>query len=197
MKIIWLKFLMLIMLFPSCTTNVLDESENDLREQKVLAVKKYDNDFNNNFDFLLATRSCLVESSEEEIDSVMIELDKQVCGEIILPSSELLVQFGLTDEVFIEAINELGETQIPLIELKCFTAMGILECFRNEGVIVTRADYLDVVGCVGIGMATKDLLNLPAKQIAKLTIKKFVARAIPYVGLGWGIASAAHCLSKL
>lgn len=110
-------------------------------------------------------------------------------------------EFGLTDEILLEVYNENkdcfnGETNFE--EFKCFTSLTIYDVYQADNKASGKlVDAVDVISCIGVGVTTKQFFDLPARKIAMFTVIKLAAKLIPYVGWGWGVASAAYCLSKL
>lgn len=185
----------------SCSSNEEEVSPNELStESKIEAIKDFEKSFNSNFANFIRTRAVIADASEEKMDSTMAAVGNEVCEDLIEPSEELLTQLGFTDDIFEEVIEEMPKDdtngQIPMRELKCFTALVIYECYKDNKV-ATRIDYMDIAGCIGIGSTVKQLFDMPARKIATFAAKKLAGRLVPYVGWGWGIASAVHCLSRL
>ena len=180
------------------SVKIIDENESRLK-----ALQTFDESFNASFDFFLTTRSSIANTSEDGMDSTMKAVGENVCETLILPSEILLSEFGFTEEVFNEVVQEMLEEKIieeciPIRELKCYTALAIYEIYKNENEqIGTRASYLDYVGCIGIGTTVKELEAFTTAQLAKLAARRLATRFIPYVGWGWAAASAAYCMSGL
>lgn len=180
------------------SVKVIDENESRLK-----ALQTFDESFNASFDFFLTTRSSIANASEEGMDSTMNAVGENICETLILPSEILLSEFGFTEEVFDEVVQEMFEEKIteermPIKELKCYTALAIYEIYKNEKKQMgTRASYLDYVSCIGIGATMKGIESFTTAQLAKFAAKRLATRFIPYVGWGWGVASAVHCISQL
>lgn len=185
--------------FVSCS-NVSDETTEDSVQEQKVAMRDFDNTFRNNFNAFLHTRSAIANASEGEMDSIMIKAGDEACEMLIEPSEKLLGIYGLTSKDFEEIAKEValeeGVDEIPLRELKCYSALALYEVYLHEQP-VTRANALDYVMCAATGESVANLGKLATKQVAKLAVKSLAKRLIPYVGWGWGVASAAYCISKL
>ena len=194
----------------SCSQEEMTEGVNDER-LKLEAVHEFEKSFDARFKTFLMANNKVAKSSNELLDSMMNVAGDKICDELIDSSEKLLRQFGLTNEVLENATREVAKEcsveQIPIRELKCFTALAIYECYKidngrvpgeqNKKAQIKKASYVDVLGCIGLGLTAKEIASIPAKEIAKFAAKKLAGRLIPYVGWGWAAASAALCLSQL
>jgi hypothetical protein len=186
----------------SCSSDEeLDASTSNDADARVEAVKSFENKFNNEFSFLAVTRGSVTSAEGEASDSIVAQVGRELCSNLEVPTDELLASFGITDEMLLEEYkndSSLIENS-ALEELKLFTALTIYDSFVSEAASPTTRgkSAFDIAGCITLGVSFKQLFDLPGKQIAKFAAKKLAGRLVPYVGWGWGVASAAYCISRL
>lgn len=188
-----------VLCFYSCSSNELEYTEEqDLTNEKLEAVANFNKAFQKEFPYLVLTRASSVNVEGEAYDSVCASTGRKICKDLEKSTDLLLTSFSITEEDIIDAFNDNHDLQeySSIEELKCFTALAIYESTKTR-TPYTRATTWDYVSCIGLGQTTKTLFDMPAKKIAKFAAKKLVGRLVPYVGWGWGVASAVYCISRL
>lgn len=194
-SIIVLTLIMLV--FSACTSN--DEG-NDC-QSKEEALSAYDMAFKSNIGYMMSSRSVINDAEDASSDSLMALLGRELCANLEVSSNVLLSEFGLTDQLLLETYKEHEASfcnATTFEEYKCFTALTIYDAYKaSTHQMYSRADAYDIAGCIVLGTGYKDLVNAGTKQIAKLAAKKLASRLVPYIGWGWGVASAATCIANL
>ncbi len=188
----------------SCTNAELDslaevETSN---KAKTEALKTFNKAFKADFNNLAITRSIIADSNDDDYEILMAKSGRDICKELEQNTNDLLQKFGLDDQMLMDEYNQnfdINESATNFEEYKCFTALSIYDTYISDlnATPSTRVEALDVVSCIGLGITTKQLFDLPGRAIAKFAAKKLAGRLIPYVGWGWGVASATYCISKL
>lgn len=198
-KLLIFSLLLLCAVFYSCSSNGFEYvEEQDLTNKRQEAIVAFDNALHKEFSYLVLTRSSAINVEGEAYDSLCASAGRKICKDLEKSTDSLLSSFSISEEDIIAAFNDDSELQksSSIEELKCFTALTIYEMVQAPK-NYTRASALDYVSCIGLGQTVKSLFDLPAKQIAKFAAKKLAGRLIPYVGWGWGVASAVYCISRL
>ncbi len=196
--------------FNSCSSDENSTTEDYTSRSKIEALNSFDHSFKDNFDYLASTRSSITTASENTSDSIFALVGRKICTTLRPATEDILIKFGVTDQILHEVYNEnkykfQGETTFD--EFKCFTALTIYDTYKSSKKTepmtrvswnnIHKANALDIAVCIGTGVSIKQLFDLPGRKIAQFAVKKLASRLIPYVGWGWGIASAAYCISKL
>lgn len=189
--------------FVSCSSDGNTSLESNTEECKIEALAAFDRAFDNSFDYLVSTRSVIVNADGNITDSLIAIVGRELCKSMGNSVDDILNKFGITDQILQEEYrqnlsNANGETNF--VEFKCFVALTIYDTYivdKTQEPILRGVDALDVVSCIGLGVTTKQLLDYPARKIAQFAAAKLSSRLVPYVGWGWGVASAAYCLSRL
>lgn len=191
------------MSFSSCTSDIDASLKGNTLESKAEALGAFDRAFNNNFNYLVSTRSVITNVEDNMTDSLTALVGREICKNLESSTDDILNEFGITDQILQDVYNQSfsnfnGETNVD--EFKCFIALTIYDTYiSNESQKVgTRVvNALDVVSCIGLGVTTKQLFDYPARKIAQFAAAKLSSRLVPYVGWGWGVASAVYCIAKL
>lgn len=190
-------------IFASCSSDIDTALNNKALESKTDAVVAFDRAFNNNFSYLVSTRSVIANAEDRMTDSLTASVGREVCKRMETSTDDILNKFGITDQILQEAYSQNlstfnGETNID--EFKCFVALTIYDTYmanESQRAGSRGVNALDVVSCIGLGVTTKQLFDYPARKIAQFAAAKLSSRLVPYVGWGWGVASAVYCISKL
>ena len=184
----------------ACTMDYVETGyiENDY-QLKLDALESFDHSFNNNIDQMVSMRSVINQADGYASDSLMALAGRNLCVQLKTQTDELLNIFGLSDQLLLETYKEYeyslqGATSFE--EYRLFTALTLYEVYLTDKV-QTRADFIDVVCCIGTGSTMKEIATLSTRQIAKFAAKKLIGRVIPGIGWGWAAASAAYCMAKL
>ena len=204
-KLVVFVIAMFAMIFFACSTEKNEDVElSTLSPQRLNALSKFGKAFNSNFDYFVSTRGVSVNVSEEDYDSVASKIGADICNKVLIPSSSLVAEFGITDDDFEEAIKEitvdLNLSEIPTLEeAKCMTALCIYDVYLHDNTTYfqTRASAADYILCAATGWGVKDMVNAGGAVLAKKVLTKAAARLVPGFGWCYGIMSAAYCIFKL
>lgn len=188
---------LLVLMLNACTSSD-EETCYDSQNEALVA---YDCAFKSNFNLMVSSRSSVSEADGEASDSLLSLLGRELCYNLETPTNVLLSEFGLTDQVLMDAYREYEDNfcdATTFDEYKCFTALVLYDAYKaSKPQINSRSDAMDLAGCIVLGAGFKQLADMGTVQIAKFAAKKLAGRLVPYVGWGWAVASAANCIAKL
>lgn len=184
----------------ACTMNYVETGyvETDY-QHKLDALASFNHSFNNNFDQMVSMRSVIDKADGYASDSLMALAGRNLCVQLRAQTDELLNNFGLSDQLLLETYKEYEDSlqgATSFEEYRFFTALTLYEVYLTDNAR-TRADFVDVVCCIGTGSTVNELVSLSTRQIAKFAAKKLIGRVIPGIGWGWAAATAAYCMARL
>ena len=190
-----------VILLAACSSSYeVEENKLVTQENMASAMPHFEISFKQQFGNLVITRTTIADTPENQMDSIMAATGDKVCQDLIAPSEELLSELNISDADFNDVITEVAKEnaayQIPIRELKCFTALSLYDTYLAQQV-QTRASIWQYIECAALGQTVYGGFKIPTKQIVRLAASSMVKRFVPYVGWGWAVASTAQCIANL